>query len=162
MILVLLGASIFSFALAEIAPGDVTTTLLGPYATPQARAELQQQLALNEPVPVQYIHWLGRAVTGDLGESVELHEPVLDVLEQKFPNTLLLASASFLVALVLGLGAGLLSALRYGGASDRGVQATVGFLAYTPASRLGHARLRVLAYAALAAVERDGPSRGRR
>ncbi len=137
MILVLLGASIFSFALAEIAPGDVTTTLLGPYATPQARAELRQQLALNEPIPVQYIHWLGRAVTGDLGESVELHEPVVDVIAQKFPNTLLLASASFVIALVFGLGAGLLSALRYGGASDRGVQAAVGFFAYMPVFWLG-------------------------
>jgi peptide/nickel transport system permease protein len=134
---VLVGASIFAFALAQIAPGDVTSVLLGPYATPEQRAALQHELALDQSAPVQYFHWLGNALQGDLGTSIQLQQPVTEVLREKFSATLLLGMTSFALALVFGLGAGLISALRYQRPVDRGVQAAVGFLAFMPVFWVG-------------------------
>lgn len=137
LLLVIVGASMFSFALAKLAPGDVTTVLLGPYTNQAARAALRHQLALDQPLPVQYVRWVTHAATGDLGNSIQLRQPVLTVLETKLPNTLLLGCASFAIALVLGIGAGLLSALTFGRAPDHGVQSAVGFMAYVPVFFLG-------------------------
>jgi peptide/nickel transport system permease protein len=134
---VVIGASVFAFALAQIAPGDVTSVLLGPYATAEQRDALRQELALDQPAPVQYLHWLGNAVQGDLGTSIQLQQPVTDVLSTKFSATLLLGGTSFAIALVFGIGAGLVSALRYRRPIDRGVQAAVGFLAFMPVFWLG-------------------------
>jgi peptide/nickel transport system permease protein len=134
---VLIGASIFAFVLAQIAPGDVTSVLLGPYATPEQRDALRHELALDQSAPVQYLHWLGNALQGDLGTSIQLQQPVTEVLQEKFSATLLLGSASFALALVFGIGAGLISALRYQRPVDRSVQAAVGFLAFMPVFWLG-------------------------
>jgi len=134
---VVIGASVFAFALAQIAPGDVTSVLLGPYASPEQRDSLRAELALDQPAPVQYFHWLGNAVQGDLGMSIQLQQPVTDVLETKFSATLLLGGTSFVLALVFGIGAGLISALRYQRPIDRGVQAAVAFLAFMPVFWLG-------------------------
>jgi peptide/nickel transport system permease protein len=134
---VVIGATVFAFALAQIAPGDVTSVLRGPYATPEQRASLRQELALDQPAPVQYLHWLGNAVQGDLGTSIQLQQPVTDVLEQKFAATLLLGGTAFALALIFGVGAGLISALRWQRPIDRGVQAAVGFLAFMPVFWLG-------------------------
>ncbi len=134
---VVIGASVFAFVLAQIAPGDVTSVLLGPYANPEQRDALRQELALDQPAPVQYVHWLGNAAQGDLGTSIQLQQPVTDVLSTKFKATLLLGATSFALALVLGIGAGLISALRYQRPIDRGVQAAVGFLAFMPVFWLG-------------------------
>jgi peptide/nickel transport system permease protein len=134
---VVIGASVFAFALAEIAPGDVTSVLLGPYANPEQRDALRAELALDQPAPVQYAHWLGNALQGDLGTSIQLQQPVTDVLWTKFSATLLLGGTSFVLALVAGIGAGLISALWYQRPIDRAVQAAVGFLAFMPVFWLG-------------------------
>ena len=137
LIPVLVGASIFAFALAHVAPGDVTSVLLGPYASQQDRAALQHELALDKPLPVQYVRWLGNAVQGDLGTSVQLQQPVTTVLWSKFKNTLLLGLATFAVAFVIGVGAGFVSALRGGTVVDRSVQGATAFFAYVPIFLLG-------------------------
>jgi len=134
---VLIGASIFSFLLAYIAPGDITTVLLGPYASPEERAALRSQLGLDQSLPRQYLTWLGNVLHGDLGTSIQLREPVLSVLGDKFANTLILGLAVFVLALVLGVGGGVLSAIHYGGIADRGIQGAVGVLAYVPVFWLG-------------------------
>lgn len=134
---VLFGASVFAFLLAHLAPGDETSVLLGPYASPQARAALSHQLGLNEPLPVQYLRWLGRALRGDLGTSVQLQSSVSSVLATKFANTLLLGAASFVAALVLGLLAGFISPLSRGRWLDRAVQGTTALFAYIPVFLLG-------------------------
>ena len=134
---VVIGASVFAFALAQVAPGDVTSVLLGPYANDEQRDALRAELALDQPAPVQYVHWLGNAVQGDLGTSIQLQQPVTEVLATKFSATLLLGGTSFVLALVFGIGAGLISALRYQRPVDRGVQAAVGFLAFMPVFWLG-------------------------
>jgi peptide/nickel transport system permease protein len=134
---VVIGASVFAFALAQIAPGDVTSVLLGPYASAEQREALRIELALDAAAPVQYVHWLGQAVQGDLGTSIQLQQPVAEVLWTKFSATFLLGGTSFVLALLFGIGAGLISALRYQQPIDHGVQAAVGFLAFMPVFWLG-------------------------
>ena len=134
---VVIGASVFAFALSQFAPGDVTSVLLGPYANEEQRDALRVELALDQPAPVQYVHWLGNALQGDLGTSIQLQQPVTEVLTTKFSATLLLGGTSFVLALVFGVSAGLISALRYQGPIDRGIQGAVGFLAFMPVFWLG-------------------------
>ena len=129
---VLIGASIFAFSLAHLAPGDVTSVMLGPYASPEQKGALQQQLALDKPLVVQYGRWLANAARGDLGDSVTLHQPVSTVLADRFSNTFVLAAVVFGVAFALGVAAGVLSAVRFGSKTDRSIHAGVAFMAYMP------------------------------
>ncbi len=134
---VLVGASMFSFGLVHMAPGDPVNVLLGPYASEEDRATMRSALALDQPVPVQYGRWLGRTVTGDLGTSIQLRTPVTDVLFERFANTLRLGVPSFLLALVVGLVAGALAALRTDGILDRTLQVLVVFAGTMPIFWLG-------------------------
>lgn len=134
---VLLGATIFGFALGHLAPGDITSVLLGPYATNQDRQALRAQLLLDRPVPYQYARWLERAVQGDLGESIQLQAPVARELNSRFWNTFVLAATTFVVAVMVGVAVGVYSALRIGSRSDHLLQGGVAFFAYMPVFWLG-------------------------
>jgi peptide/nickel transport system permease protein len=118
---VLLGATIVVFVLVRLAPGDPTQTLLGPNATEAAREALREKLGLNDPVYVQYGNWLGLALQGDLGISIEMQAPVTEVALERFKNTLILGGASSLLGLVLGIAAGVLSAVHQNSWFDRSV-----------------------------------------
>src|SRR6266446_607543 len=129
---VLLAASIISFGLAQLAPGDISLVLLGPYANEADRAKLRQELALDQPIYVQYARWIGRAAGGDLGTSLQMRAPVSRVLLEKFQNTLLLGGISFLLAFGAGLAVGIASALRQGTTVDHLAQLFVTFLSTMP------------------------------
>ena len=95
---VLLGVSILVFLLMHLAPGDVTSTLLGPMASPDARAAIRERLGLDQSLFTQYWTWLTLVLQGDLGVSwVHRHE-VTDLVLPKFVNTVILASAAALIA----------------------------------------------------------------
>ena len=134
---VLVGASMFSFGLVHLAPGDPVNVLLGPYAAEEDRDAMRSALALDQPLPVQYGQWLGRTVTGDLGRSIQLRSPVTDVLFERFKNTLRLGVPSFVLALIVGLVSGALAALRTDGFLDRTLQVLVVFLGTMPIFWLG-------------------------
>jgi peptide/nickel transport system permease protein len=134
---VLLVASIVSFALAKLTPGDITITLLGQYATDADRQALRQQLALDRPFYVQYERWLARAVRGDLGMSIQMREPVAQVLAQKFKNTLLLGLVAFMLAFAAGVTTGVISAAKDRTIADRTIQTILAFLATMPVFWLG-------------------------
>src|ERR1700737_4031738 len=102
---VLLVASVISFSLARLAPGDITLVLLGPYAGEADREQLRQQLALDGPMYVQYARWPLRALSGHPGMSIQMRAPVLQILLEKFGNSLLLGSASFVLAFGGGVAA---------------------------------------------------------
>jgi peptide/nickel transport system permease protein len=116
---VLWGASLVVFLLIQIIPGDAATVLLGTEATPEAIAALRQQMGLNDPIWAQYIRWLGKVLQGDLGRSMQSGAPVAEILVTKFQNTLLLAIAAMLIATVLGVSAGVTSAVRRYSVFDR-------------------------------------------
>jgi peptide/nickel transport system permease protein len=116
---VLFGVSVLIFLGMKLIPGDVARALLGPMASDVSIAQLQQALGLDQAIYVQYAKWLWRALHGDLGLSPIVHKPVLDVLLPKFWNTLILASASFVLAAVAGVAIGVLAAARERSGLDR-------------------------------------------
>ncbi|QCO03449.1 ABC transporter permease [Azospirillum argentinense] len=116
---VLFGLSVIVFLIMALIPGDPATAILGPYATPENVTRLRQDLGLDHSLPVRYATWLGNVMTGDLGRSSSLNRPVLDEVTERFAATLVLAGAALVLASVLGLLAGILSAVRQFGLADK-------------------------------------------
>jgi peptide/nickel transport system permease protein len=123
---VLFGVSLVVFGVMSLVPGDPALAILGPYATPERLAELRAELGLNRSWPVRYGVWLGGVLEGDLGRSVSLERPVLDLVLERLGPTALLAGSALLLGTLLGLAAGMLAALRHDQITDRLV--TVGVL----------------------------------
>lgn len=120
---VLLLASIAIFGLMRLIPGDPAQVIAGEDASPQRIQEVRVRLGLDQPLPVQYLVWLGRVLQGDLGESVISHQPVATILSQKLPATAELAVGALLLALVIGIPLGMAAALRRGSGLDIAVTA---------------------------------------
>lgn len=113
MLVVLVLASGVIFAVIRMVPGDPAVALAGPDATPEIVAAIQEQLGLDQPIPIQYAQWLGNVVTGDLGHSISARRPVSDLIGNAFPASLQLAIAALLVALVFGLILGVTAAVTH-------------------------------------------------
>ncbi|HEY4277855.1 MAG TPA: ABC transporter permease [Conexibacter sp.] len=109
---ILLGVSVVVFITIKLIPGDPVASLLGPNATPAARADLVSRLGLNRAVPVQYAHWLWSSVQGDLGTSISLQQPVASLVLKAFGNTLLLVAAALILAVAGGVVLGTVVALK--------------------------------------------------
>jgi len=107
----LVALSIASFALVHVIPGDPALVMLGGEGTPQQAADLRKQLGLDRPLPVRYWEWLSRVVRGDLGESLYNRTRVIDELAWRFPTTLALVCLSLFISVLIGVPAGLLSAV---------------------------------------------------
>ena len=111
-------ASMIIFALQQLLPGDTATALSGEGADPQAIAFIRATYHLDQPLPVRYAYWAAGILRGDLGESIRLQQPVLDLLRQKLPVTLELAVLAMLVAVAIGVPMGIVSAVRRGRWAD--------------------------------------------
>jgi peptide/nickel transport system permease protein len=117
---VVIGVSIITFASLHLIPGDPARTLLfGTQATPQQVEALREQLGLNRSIPVQYWEYLGRLLHGNLGQSYINQVPVTSEIAQRLPSTIELALAALVVALVIGVPAGLIAGMRPGTWLDR-------------------------------------------
>lgn len=108
----LLLVSIVIFSLLAILPGDPVTAILGQEATPEAALALRARLGLDDPIYLQYAHWLMGVLHGDLGRSFIDNTPVVDSLLQRLPVTIELALGSFAVAVLIAVPAGILAAAR--------------------------------------------------
>ncbi len=117
--LVLVLISVVIFAALRLAPGDPAQIMLGPSASMDDVRELQHQLGLDRPVVVQYGHWIGQAVQGDLGQSIVLRRSVLGEVVDRFGNTALLATTAMVISFTLGIVLGVVSAVRRGSSIDR-------------------------------------------
>jgi peptide/nickel transport system permease protein len=115
---ILLLVSIMVFSLIHLIPGDPARVILGQEATPEAVTALRHELGLDRPLVAQYLSWLGHVARGDLGRSLVDRTPVIDVIRQRLPATLELTLGSFVVALLIAVPAGIISATRRGGATD--------------------------------------------
>jgi ABC-type dipeptide/oligopeptide/nickel transport system permease component len=115
---VVFGISAIVFGLSHLIPGDPVMVLLGQEATPAEAARLRSVLGLDQPLPVQYVKWLVRAVQGDLGRTLFGGQQVGDLLKTAVPATLELSIAALLVSLVIALPLGILSAVRRGSVVD--------------------------------------------
>lgn len=114
LIPVLLAVSIITFGLIFLAPGDPAEVYLrsvGQPVTTSAVADLRQEWGLDDPVPVQYLRWLGRVVQLDLGASLRTGEPVAAAIAERVPRTLWLAATAVVIALALSLPLGILAAV---------------------------------------------------
>ncbi|RCV86732.1 ABC transporter permease [Billgrantia montanilacus] len=116
---VLLGLSVIVFMIMSLIPGDPAMAILGSYATPENLARLRADLGLDLPLPQQYLVWLGNIVQGDLGRSFTLNRPVLDEVMERFSATLILAGTSLVICTLVGVAAGIISAIRQYGWADR-------------------------------------------
>jgi peptide/nickel transport system permease protein len=108
----LLGIVLVSFFLVKSIPGDPAVLMLGPTATPDAIASLRTQMGLDQPLYIQFILYVNHLLHGDLGTSWQTTRPVLDDLIQRFPATLELVTFSLILAIVVGMGLGVASALN--------------------------------------------------
>ena len=110
--------SILIFSLQQLLPGDPAVVLAGEERDPTVVAYLHAKLHLDEPLPVRYYYWITAVLHGDLGESLRMQKPVLDLILEKLPVTLELAGIAICIALVIGIPMGVLSAYRRGSAWD--------------------------------------------
>src|SRR5690242_16511637 len=104
--------SVLIFGLQQLLPGDPALALAGEDRDPSVIAHLHQKYHLDEPLPVRYAFWLSGVLKGDLGESIRINRPVLDLVAEKLPVTAELAGLAILVALLIGIPAGILSAVK--------------------------------------------------
>ncbi len=107
----LLMVSVLIFVGTQILPGDVAQSILGQSATPQALANLREELGLNQPAYLRYVQWLGGLLQGDLGTSLTNGRDIGEAIGQRFGNTLFLASCAALIAVPLAILLGLISVL---------------------------------------------------
>jgi len=106
------------FLLLQLIPGDPVAAMLGENATPQARETLRRELGLDRPLPEQYLRWLGRALTGDLGRSIRSGQPIATAIGNAIGPTAELTILALLFAVAVGLPAGIIAAVRPGSLPD--------------------------------------------
>ena len=100
------------FGLQQLLPGDAAVVLAGEDQDPSVIAYLRDKLHLDEPFPVRYAYWLGGVVRGDLGDSLRIQKPVSELILEKLPVTIQLAAMAMLIALAIGITAGVISAVK--------------------------------------------------
>jgi peptide/nickel transport system permease protein len=118
MLPVALVVSFLTFLMIHLVPGDPARALLGEYATPQSVAALDRQLGLDKPLIVQFVLWLWQVLQGNLGQSIQLQQPVVQAIEQRLPVTLELGFCSLLYSLILAFPLGIYSATHQNSLGD--------------------------------------------
>ncbi len=108
---VILLLTLIVFSLLRLVPGDPILQILGPYADRQTMEDMRERLGFNESVPEQYATWLGKAVKGDLGQSIITRQSVTGTLKWRIPVTLQIALGALAVSVIIGLPAGIIAAL---------------------------------------------------
>ncbi len=116
----LLFVTMLIFGLQQLLPGDPAIVLAGEERDPNVVAYLHRKLHLDEPLPVRYAYWLGGVLRGDLGESMRMQKPVTALIAEKLPVTIELASLALVIALAIGIPAGIVSAVKRDTAWDYG------------------------------------------
>ncbi len=106
--------SIIIFGLQHLLPGDPALIMAGEDKDPEVIAQIRAQYHLDQPILTQYLYWIKNVFLGDLGESMRLKQPIFELILQKLPVTLQLASMAMVIALIFGVGAGILSAVKKG------------------------------------------------
>lgn len=113
--------SMLIFGLQQLLPGDPATIMAGEDRDPGVIAAIRARYHFDQPIPVQYLYWVKAVATGDLGQSIRLNVPVRDLVAEKLPVTLQLAVMAMVIALALGITAGVLAAVRRNSALDYAV-----------------------------------------
>jgi peptide/nickel transport system permease protein len=117
-VVVLFMVSLIVFSILQVLPGDPARTLLGPEASPEQVEQTREELGLNRPLPIQYITWVKHALKGDLGKSISFREDVTKVIGEHLPKTIYISILSMALAIIIGVPAGIIAAIRRGGKID--------------------------------------------
>lgn len=125
------------FLLVRLLPGDPASAMLGDRALDADVNRIKHELGLDQPLPIQFLYFAKQVATGDLGQSISLKEPVLTVIEQRLPVTLLLTTMAALIALVLSVPLAFLAALRQDKAADATIRGAFQVGLSTPVFYLG-------------------------
>ncbi|GLS35553.1 peptide ABC transporter permease [Mesorhizobium tianshanense] len=112
MLFILFGSTVVIFLVIHVIPGDPARAMLGPQGTPEAVETLRRELGLNDPLWQQYLIWVGRALTGNLGHSILLSKSVLELLGERVTTTLLLSLYALILAVLIALPISVMSATR--------------------------------------------------
>ena len=120
-ILTLFVVSAVVFAVMNILPGDPALTILGLDATEDALAALREELSLNDPIMLRYLHWVWDALRGDFGISHSFRVPVADLVAERLPLTISLAFSGMLLTIILALALGISAAANHRMSGDWGV-----------------------------------------
>lgn len=122
-LLVLVSVIVINFALVRLAPGDPVSVIAGEAGASDARfvADLREEFQLDRPIHVQLAAYLASVATGDLGYSYRQRRPVIDLIRERLPATLLLTGSAFLFSILVGVGFGTFAGLKRGSWSDSGL-----------------------------------------
>jgi peptide/nickel transport system permease protein len=115
---VLFGISLIVFTLVKLQPGDPFVGMVDPNSSPEQKQELLRRAGYDQPIPIQYLHWVSRAVLGDFGYSTQYGAPVLTVISSRLGNTLVLTLTSLALAALVAVPVGMQQALRRSTPSD--------------------------------------------
>jgi peptide/nickel transport system permease protein len=140
---VLLGVTVISFVALSLAPGDPLMARLDPaqlaelQRNPERLAERRAALGLDQPIPIRYIVWLGGAIQGDLGYSIQSHRPIGEEIVKRVPPTIALMGTAIIIAILVGVPFGIISALRQYSKLDYTLTTTTVLMTSTPTFVLG-------------------------
>jgi len=137
LVVVMFGVTVIVFAIIHIVPGDPAMVILGPLATKEDVAQLRAQLELDDPLPLQYLRWVGRVLRGDLGRSIATSVRVFPEVVEKFRATFILAIAALALSTLFGVVAGVTSAVRPRSFVDQATMAMAMFGVSMPVFWLG-------------------------
>jgi peptide/nickel transport system permease protein len=121
VVLVLVAVSMLVFGVTTMLPANVAYLILGPFAPPEAVRALELKLGLTDPVWQQYLRWAGGFLKGDLGVSTLMNRPIAPLLGEAIGRSLMLTGISFVLIALIGVGLGVVAALRHGRPLDHGV-----------------------------------------
>jgi len=108
----LLVVAIIVFFITRLLPGNPAAVMLGPQASVEDIAKYSEELGLNEPVFIQFGNYLWDLVTFNFGNSLSYNEPIIDLIMERFPNTIILAISALILAVLIGVPAGIIAARR--------------------------------------------------
>ena len=134
---VLIGVVAVVFVLTRVIPGDPCVAALGEKANPTTCFEFRQRFGLNEPLPVQFLIYMGDLATGNLGDSIKTGEPVTQILVERMPTTIELTVYALLFAIIVGVPLGIVSAYRRNSKTDVGTMAVANLGVSIPVFVLG-------------------------
>lgn len=120
---IIVGVSLICFLLVHLAPGDPASALIPDDTPPEVAAQIRAAYGFDQPLPLQYLRWLGNVATGDLGLALSTRRPVIEEVLPAVANTLRLAAGAIVLACVAGVLLGTLAAYRAGRVSDRAISA---------------------------------------
>jgi len=113
--------AIIVFIITRMIPGDPASVMLGPQASVEDVQQLREDLGLNDPLYVQFFQYIGDLVRGDFGISYSYNQPIVELIIERFPNTLVLAISALVIAFMIGVPAGIIAATKQNSILDYGV-----------------------------------------